>query len=164
MSEDKEPFLERWSRLKRERAEVREHAEVPADAKSDEPAAPLPPLEELTPESDFSAFMGPKVADALRRAALKKLFAHPEINVADPFEPFSGDWTIGEPIPEEMLARLHEARAALRRKPDAQAEAPTADAAQDEPPAPEEEQERQEQQEQQEQRTRSEGVPGRQDA
>ena len=158
MSSEKEPFLSRWSRLKQKRVTGAQSAKpesVPAQAgEGGAPAAPLPPLEELTPQSDFSAFMSPKVADALRRAALKKLFAHPEINVADPYEPFSGDWTIGEPIPEEMLARLQEAREALLRKPDAQAEAPTADAALDEPPA----------QEQQEEEARSEGVTGRQDA
>jgi hypothetical protein len=158
MSSDKEPFLARWSRLKQERVTGEQSAKpasVPAEAgEPSAPAAPLPSLDELTPQSDFSAFMNPKVADALRRAALKKLFAHPEINVADPFEPFSGDWTIGEPIPEEMLTRLQAAREALLRKPDAQAEAPTADAAPDEPPA----------QEQQEQEARSEDVPGRQDA
>ena len=153
MSSDKEPFLARWSRLKQERLTGEQSAEpasVPAEAgERSAPVAPLPPLEELTPQSDFSAFMNPKVADALRRAALKKLFAHPELNVADQFEPFSGDWTIGEPIPEEMLTRLQEARAALLRK-----------AA--EPPA-REEQELQEKQEQQEQEARSEDVPGRQD-
>ena len=157
MSNEKEPFLSRWSRLKQERVAGEQSAKpasVPAQVGEVAPAAPLPPIDELTPESDFSAFMSPKVADALRRAALKKLFAHPEINVADPYEPFSGDWTIGEPIPEEMLARLQEAREALLRKPDAQAEAPTADAASDEPPA----------QEQQEEEARSEGVTGRQDA
>ena len=42
-------------------------------------AAPpaLPPVEKLTPESDFAPFMHPKVDDALRRVALKKLFARP---------------------------------------------------------------------------------------
>ena len=155
---DEEAFLARWSRLKQERVAGEQSAKPaspPAQAgEHTAPAAPTPPLEELTPQSDFSAFMGPKVADALRRAALKKLFAHPDLNVADPFEPFSGDWTIGEPIPEEMLARLQQARAALLREPEAHAERQTADAAADEPPA----------QDQQEQRARSDSVPGRQDA
>ena len=118
--------------------------------------AQLPPLEELTPQSDFSAFMGPKVADALRRAALKKLFAHPQINVADPFEPFSGDWTVGEAIPEEMLARLQQARAALLREPETQAAAAPENAQTNDPQAQETEPEQQE--------ARSDSVPGRQDA
>lgn len=156
MSDDKEPFLARWSRLKQERLDGEQSAKpaAPAPAGADAhggAAAQLPPPEDLTPQSDFSAFMSSKVADALRRAALKKLFAHPDINVADPFEPFSGDWTIGKAIPEEMLARLQQARAALRQEPDAQAEPPTGDAQADDPSA-------------QEQQARSDSVPGRQDA
>jgi hypothetical protein len=111
MAQDKEPFLSRWSRLKQEK---------PADTeKKDETAAPaLPPVESLTPESDFSSFMHPKVKDALRRVALKKLFSDPHFNVADPYEAYSGDWTVGEPLPEEMLARLKQARSVLFREED----------------------------------------------
>ena len=54
--------------------------------------------------------MHPKVEDALRRVALKKLFSDPHFNVPDPFEAYSGDWTVGEPIPEEMLATLNQAQ------------------------------------------------------
>jgi len=111
MAQDKEPFLSRWSRLKQEK---------PADTeKKDETAAPaLPPVESLTPESDFSSFMHPKVKDALRRVALKKLFSDPHFNVADPYEAYSGDWTGGEPIPPEMLATLKHARSVLFREED----------------------------------------------
>ena len=48
--------------------------------------------------------------DALRRTALKKLFSDPHFNTPDPFEAYSGDWTGGEPISEEMLATLNQAR------------------------------------------------------
>src|SRR5260370_16936051 len=57
--------------------------------------------------------MQPKVEDAMRRAALKKLFSDPRFNVPDPFEAYSGDWTGGEPISEEMLATLNQARTLL---------------------------------------------------
>jgi hypothetical protein len=57
--------------------------------------------------------MNPKVQDTLRRAALKKLFADPHFNVPDPFEAYSGDWTGGEPISQEMLATLNQARTLL---------------------------------------------------
>ena len=109
--EEKEAFLARWSRLKREKpAEpaVRE----PAPAK-EESAKPLPPVETLTPESDFSAFMQPKVSEALRRQALKTLFRDPQFNVPDLFEPYSRDWTVGDPIPPDLLARLNQARTVL---------------------------------------------------
>ena len=49
----------------------------------------LPSVDKLTPESDFTGFMHPKVEDALRRVALKKLFSDPHFNVPDPFEAYS---------------------------------------------------------------------------
>ena len=104
MSDEKEPFLARWSRLKRE---------APALKPDASPAPAVPPVDKLTAESDFAAFMNPKVKDELRRLALKRLFSDPHFNVPDPFEPFSGDWTVGEPIPQELLATLNQARSVL---------------------------------------------------
>ena len=106
--EKKEAFLGRWSRLKQESLqEKKEPFAEPA------PVPSLPAVDKLTPESDFTGFMHPKVEDALRRVALKKLFSDPHFNVADPFEAYSGDWTGGEPIPEEMLAALNQAKRLL---------------------------------------------------
>jgi hypothetical protein len=104
VAHEKEPFLARWSRLKRE---------APAEKKDDSPAPAVPPIDKLTPDSDFAAFMNPKVKDELRRLALKKLFGDPHFNVPDPFEPYSRDWTVGEPIPPELLATLNQARTLL---------------------------------------------------
>ena len=107
MAEEKkeEAFLHRWSRRKHEQKDV--------PAKQDTPAPNLPPVDKLTPESDYTGFMHPKVEDALRRVALKKLFKDPHFNTPDPFEPFSGDWTVGETIPDEMLKTLNQARTHL---------------------------------------------------
>ena len=107
MAEDKkEAFLHRWSRLK--------HEDRNPPAKVEEKPAPeLPPVDKLTPESDFTGFMHPKVEDTLRRVALKKLFSDAHFNTPDPFEPFSGDWNVGEPISEELLATLNQARTHL---------------------------------------------------
>ena len=109
-----EDFLRRWSRLKHERAAEapNEPVQKPPAATAPEPVS-LPPVENLTPESDFSSFMQPKVEDALRRAALKKLFVDPHFNIPDAFEPFSGDWRIAEEIPPEMLATLNQAKTLL---------------------------------------------------
>jgi hypothetical protein len=105
MSAEKEDFLRRWSRLKKE---------TPAEKPVETPKPELPPIDKLTPESDFSGFMHPKVEDALRRVALKKLFrGDPHFNLPDPFEAYSGDWTVGEPIPPEMLATLKQAQQLL---------------------------------------------------
>ena len=107
-----EDFLRRWSRLKHRRAaekpvEKAEREDKPIETKA------LPPVENLTPESDFTDYMQPKVEDALRRAALKKLFVDPHFNIPDPFEPFSGDWRIAEEISPAMLASLNQAKTLL---------------------------------------------------
>jgi hypothetical protein len=105
MAEEKEDFLRRWSRLKKE---------APAEKPVEKPMPSLPPVDKLTPESDFSGFMHPKVEDALRRVALKKLFrGDPHFNLPDPFEPYSRDWNIADPIPDEMLKTLNQARMLL---------------------------------------------------
>ena len=109
MSEEKEAFLDRWSRLKREQPE--EKPAVPETKQ--EAAAPLPPVEGLKPDSDFTPYMDPRVADDTRRSALKKLFSDAHFNTPDPFEPFSGDWNIAEPIPPEMLKQLEHAKEVL---------------------------------------------------
>lgn len=114
---DDETFLRRWSRRKHEEENRPPAPQAAPPAESEKAreasAPPLPPVEKLTPESDFSVFMHPKVQDSLRRVALKKLFADPHFNVIDPNEPFSGDWTVAEPIGEEMLKQLNQARTLL---------------------------------------------------
>jgi len=129
MSEDHEPFLARWSRLKTDARETPKE-EAPAEpapppAAHEEHAPPLPPVEELTPESDFKPFMDAKVEPGTRREALKKLFADPHFNVPDPFEAYSEDYTKGEPIPLEMLKTLNQARKLLFDEPAKTAQAGT---------------------------------------
>ena len=120
MSEQKEPFLERWSRLKKkEREAAKEEAAAPQAAppvRAEE--APLPKIEELTPESDFRPFMNANVDPATRREALKKLFADAHFNVPDPFEAYSEDYTGGEPIPPELLKTLNQAKKLLFDEPE----------------------------------------------
>lgn len=105
--EEKEAFLSRWSRLKREQP-----VEKAAEPETPAPVV-LPPVESLTPDSDFAGFMGPKVKDELRRLALKKLFQDPHFNIPDPYEPFSGDWTGAAPMTPELLATLNQTRTVL---------------------------------------------------
>jgi hypothetical protein len=134
MAEDKEAFLSRWSRLKRENRENRD-----SESKEEAPAPVVPPVETLTPESDFKGFMHPKVEDALRRVALKKLFSDPHFNTPDPFEPYSVDFTKAETISEEMLAQLNQARTLLFDEKEKAPKPPVADAgdAAQEPSEPE---------------------------
>lgn len=89
-------FLSRWSRLKNQSKEA-----PPAEPVAEAPPAPpaeaapssataaaveeLPPIDSLTAQSDFSAFLKDGVPDHLRRAALAKLwtsdplFTRPEV-------------------------------------------------------------------------------------
>jgi hypothetical protein len=101
-------FLRRWSRRKLESKSVEKKAEAPA-----EPMAELPPVDSLTFESDFKVFMHSKVESSVKRAALKKLFSDPRFNVMDGLDTYIDDYSIENPIPDEMLARLDHARQTL---------------------------------------------------
>jgi hypothetical protein len=131
MTEDKEAFLDRWSRRKLEHAEDKP-APPAARVEKDEPAVPLQPIEKLKPDSDFTPFMNPKVDGATRSAALKKLFADAHYNVPDPFEAYSEDWTVGEAIPMEMLKTLNHAKKLLFDEPEKKIKAAAAAAPQGE--------------------------------
>lgn len=118
MSND-EPFLRRWSRRKRESAQ-------PAAAESGpvESAVPpqLPPVEDLSFESDFKDFMRPEVARETRSAALKKLFMSPHYRATDGLDVYVGDYSSPDPLPAAMLAGLVHARGLFA---DAKPDAPT---------------------------------------
>ncbi len=122
-----ERFLSRWSRLKRAQANGAPVPEVAAPAAGSAAAAPasvpprdaaqpqpdgipLPPIDSLTIESDYAQFFQPKVPEALRRAAVKKLFADPHFNVMDGLDTYIDDYTKFEPISEEMLKTLVQAK------------------------------------------------------
>jgi hypothetical protein len=117
MGDDKRDFLRRWSRLKRGSA-----AQKPV---AQEEPPQLPPLDSLTFESDFKAFMHSKVEQSVKRAALKKLFSDPRFNVMDGLDTYIDDYTKAEPITEELLAQLEHARQTLLvRQPEQKEETP----------------------------------------
>jgi Protein of unknown function (DUF3306) len=124
VTQEKEAFLDRWSRLKREQAAEPPVAAEPVQAAeaAEEPVPSLPPLEQLKPDSDFTPFMHPKVDPATRRSALKKLFADAHYNLPDPFEAYSEDYTRSEPIPEQMLRAINRARDLAVKGPEKVAE------------------------------------------
>lgn len=141
-----EGFLKRWSRLKATGGEtetpVRPAPSAPAAPAA--PAAPVPipaqaeaPLQErppptlddaarLTPDADFSSFVGKDVDKSVQRLALKKLFADPHFHVMDGLDMYMDDYNKPSPVSAAMLAALDHARSALRY-PDA--EKPAAEAA-----------------------------------
>jgi hypothetical protein len=80
-------------------------------------AAPLPPVESLTFDSDFTAFLRPEVDPKLQRAALKQLFRHPRFNVMDGLDVYIDDYTRADPIPPDMLAGLVDRFSAANEPP-----------------------------------------------
>ncbi|MBI2320251.1 MAG: DUF3306 domain-containing protein [Betaproteobacteria bacterium] len=121
MSEEKEPFLARWSRVKtearRRESEAKPIAPLapPAEAAPKPgvpaPSAEPPPLDSLQGlASDYKEFLQPKVDEALRRAALKKLFSDPHFNTMDGLDVYIDDYSKGDPIPEAMLKALEQAK------------------------------------------------------
>lgn len=148
-----ESFLSRWAKRKAEvRAEEVESAELqntntstsapfeakmPAEAQPERnlpsdggeaPAtnAPLPTIESLTQESDFSPFMGKDVAADLRNQAMKKLFTDPHYNVQDGLDIYIGDYTKSDPIPLEMLRKMTQSKALFLFEEEEKAEAEAA--------------------------------------
>ena len=109
-------FLERWSRLKKA-------AETASTADGIDPEKLLA---ELGPDSDFTVFLKQEVSEAVRRQAMKTLFADPHFNVMDGLDIYIGDYSIDDPIPAEMLATLNQMRSFV--------EAPQAAAEPAEPP------------------------------
>ena len=72
------------------------------------PPEPLPPVESLTFESDFTGFMKPDVDPALRREALKTLLKDPRFNVMDGLDVYIDDYSKPDPLPEGWLEKLNQ--------------------------------------------------------
>ena len=138
-----EGFLRRWARRKTEVREGGAAPTGPAPLQPADPAAvatalaahtapqpqpqpilqpqtiterPLPTMEDvatLDSGSDFSAFVARGVDQAVRRSALKKLFADPHFNTMDRLDVYIDDYTQPSPVSEQMLASLDHAKSAF---------------------------------------------------
>jgi len=125
MVQNREPFLSRWSRRKRAAEESHAAIEPKPPAQSEAPLPELPPVDSLTPESDFSVFMHKQVDEKLRRAALRKLFSDPAFNVVDGLDDYADDYTQLETLAAGAAAGLEHAKSTLfGGDPDAQPPAP----------------------------------------
>lgn len=121
-----EGFLRRWSRLKTEPV-APDAPLVPAAAPVaetpvvvDTPAAATAPptladAAALDAQSDYSAFVGRGVDSAVRRLAMKKLFADPHFKLMDGLDIFMGDYNLPDPVSPAMLASLTHALNVLPR-------------------------------------------------
>jgi hypothetical protein len=135
---DDSSFLQRWSRRKHEAARVAQPAPEAVTARpqvepplpavaAGQPAAaaptplpaeapPLPPVESLTLESDFAPFLSAKVDEAVKRAAMRKLFSDPRFNVMDGLDIYIDDYSKPDPMPEGMLERLADVYKTIEEK------------------------------------------------
>ena len=116
---ERDGFLARWSRRKHDAVAGRAPEELPP-ARAVEPAAtapvpqdvqppappPLPPVESLTIESDFTPFMAKEVDPELKRSALKALFRDERFNVMDGLDVYIDDYSKPAPIPPEWYERM----------------------------------------------------------
>lgn len=123
-----EGFLKRWARLKAQ-PEVAVPAQPAPPAVPAGPSAPGPgdarltpavepvPAEEspaltiadaaaLTADSDFSTFVAKNVDAAVRRLAMKKLFADPHFHGHDGLDIYMGDYNLPSPVSAGMLAEM----------------------------------------------------------
>jgi hypothetical protein len=145
-------FLSRWSRRKRASkaaqdrptadalheasgipsASIESESALPAkaQARAEADPKPLPPVESLTPESDFTPFMGRDVDPAIRRGALKALFRDPRHNVMDGLDVYIDDYSKPDPLPEGWLEKMNQvARLGIFRPQEPVAEGEAADPA-----------------------------------
>ena len=148
-----EPFLARWSRVK----QSGDAAALPANPESSntsigghlepkkagearpEPtlpvAVPLPSLDNMTPQSDFSPFMAKDVDPQLRNLAMKKLFTDPHYNVMDRLDIYIDDYSTHAPLPLDVIRRMSISKA-LRLFDDDEEDGDTANVAALEPSLP----------------------------
>jgi hypothetical protein len=61
--------------------------------------------------------MQPKVPDALKRQALKKLFTQPQFNVMDGLDVYVDDYSVSVPIPDDWYKDISSWQAMLNPKP-----------------------------------------------
>jgi hypothetical protein len=145
-----EPFFRRWARRKEaareqepagplapaadaSRAQEPDEGETLPAAEAGGPGeAPpphseptdLPPLDSLTAESDFGAFMRPGVDPVLRRTALRKMFRNPKYAVVDPLDPYRVDYGLFTPLGDMITADMKfHAERLLKKAMDQAAEA-----------------------------------------
>lgn len=101
-------FLERWSRLKKASDKLAEAENTDAESL----------LANLTPDSDFGQFMRQEISEEIRRKAMKTLFADPHFNVMDGLDIYIDDYSISDPIPDEMMATLVQAKGLIFDEPE----------------------------------------------
>ena len=109
-----EAFLSRWSRRKQAARETdltddkpAEEIEPTADKEVKQLTdADMPPLASLTEDSDYTGFLSPRVSEALRRKALRKLFHTPGFNIRDGLDDYDEEYTHFEKLGDIVTADM----------------------------------------------------------
>lgn len=114
-----EGFASRWLRLKQQSGETlsvdatqvaRQPVDEPPESVPELTDQDMPPLDSLGADSDFSPFLSPKVSEALRRLALRKLFHGDAFNVCDGLDDYAEDFTrfsgLGDLLTADMKHQL----------------------------------------------------------
>jgi hypothetical protein len=78
----------------------------PAPSEAAPPPLTLEDVADLTPESDFKAFVARGVSPEVRNAAVKKLFADPHFNVMDGLDIYIDDYSQPSPLSAAMMAKM----------------------------------------------------------
>lgn len=113
---EEESFIGRWSRRKQaaqeDQTELQQNDMPTADVKNTVllTDADMPPLETLNEDSDYTGFLSPKVTEALRKQALRKLFGSPAFNIRDGLNEYDDDYTqfekLGDIITVDMRHQM----------------------------------------------------------
>lgn len=129
-------FLARWSRRKigqqqddadtgdRALSEDGEPEPAPPAEEAAQPEPPgdadMPPLESIDTGGSVEPFFSPNVSRGLRRAALRRLFRRPELNVIDGLDDYAEDYRhftpLGDIVTADMRYHLERARAKLAER------------------------------------------------
>lgn len=80
----------------------------------------MPPLETIDQGGSVAAFFSPRVSAALRRAALRRLFAQPEMNALEALDDYAEDYSkfvpLGNTVTADMRYRAEQAAKKLASK------------------------------------------------
>jgi len=88
----------------------REERGATAAAGAQSSRVPLPSIDTLSIDSDYSPFMQTGVDETVKRGALKKLFSDPRFNVMDGLDVYIDDYSKPDPIDPDIVRTLVQAR------------------------------------------------------
>lgn len=120
--EQRSGFYRRWCERKQASRQPLVEREEAVDEQLQPGDEDMPPLESLDEHADYSGFLSPRVSEALRRLALRKLFHSAPYNICDGLDDYAEDFTAFEKLGDVMTAELrHRPEQEARREPEQEA-------------------------------------------